>query len=73
MQLVSTFNIMLPKFKSIKSLVEQGRFDMAQKEQAHANDVIEVLIKTGVIQGIKYILSKLGYEAGDLQDTFFQT
>ena len=66
----STFNIMLPKFKSIKNLVEQGRFDLAQKEQAHANDVIDVLIKTGVVQGIKYILTKLGYEVGDCRAPF---
>lgn len=60
----STFNIMLPKFQNIKLLVEKNNWEAARKEQEQANDVIEALIKVGVIPGIKYILSKKGYDVG---------
>ena len=66
----STFNIMLPKFKSIRNLIELNRFDLAREEQAQVNDVIDVLIKTGVVPGIKYLLSKKGYDVGICKKPF---
>lgn len=66
----STYNLMIPKFINIRQLAAKGRFDLALEEQKQANSVIEILIKTGVIPGIKYLLKEMGIDAGICRQPF---
>ncbi len=54
----STFNIMAPHFIKIQQLFSQNKMQEALELQKTVNTVIDSLIKSGVNQGIKYILEK---------------
>ncbi len=52
----STFNIMFPLIKQIYDSFTKGDILSAREYQKKANCIIDVLIRAGVNQGIKYIL-----------------
>ena len=60
----ATYNIMPKLFVNIYHSYKSGDIEAAQREQFKANRLIEVLIKRGVIPGIKDILNMLGYDCG---------
>lgn len=56
----STYNIMGWRYKKIYSLLMSGDVLGAQKIQTDCNRVIDTLIKTGVLSGIKVLLKYMG-------------
>lgn len=66
----STFNLMPGKYKDIQAAYEKGDNIAAAAMQADVNAIIDVLIKTGVNPGIKYLLSKRGIPCGDCRPPF---
>lgn len=60
----STYNFMAEKFIKLLELFNSGNMSEARMLQAHINDIIETLIKTGVMQGEKYVLDRLGFNMG---------
>jgi N-acetylneuraminate lyase len=66
----STFNLMADKFVRIQRLFQEGDLESALKLQIEANNVIEAIIKVGVIQGIKYGLEKTGIECNGCREPF---
>ena len=66
----STFNLMADKFVRIQRLFQEGDLESALKLQIEANNVIEAIIKVGVIQGIKYGLEKMGIECNGCREPF---
>jgi N-acetylneuraminate lyase len=66
----STYNFMAHKFIKIKELFEENKLKEAKRLQIEANEIIAVLIKTGVFQGIKYILGKQGIDCGPCRKPF---
>jgi len=66
----STFNVMAPKYIALKKAYEAGELDKATAMQGEINDIIEVMIKAGVNQSIKYWLSKAGVNCGNCRKPF---
>lgn len=66
----STFNFLADKFIAITNAFKSGDIATAQSIQAQANDVIDALIKTGVMSGEKEVLNMLGYDFGDPRAPF---
>ena len=58
------------KYKAIQAAYEKGDNIAASAMQAEVNAIIDVLIKTGVNPGIKYLLSKRGIPCGDCRPPF---
>lgn len=54
----STFNILFPHIKKIKHLYQENRMEEALQVQIFVNQIIDILIESGVNQGIKYVLEK---------------
>ncbi|MWN56156.1 N-acetylneuraminate lyase, partial [Escherichia coli] len=52
----STYNIMGWRYKNILSAIEKGDIQTARQIQTECNKVIDTLIKTGVLAGIKLLL-----------------
>ncbi|EGO0804488.1 N-acetylneuraminate lyase, partial [Escherichia coli] len=52
----STYNIMGWRYKNILSAIEKGDVQTARQIQTECNKVIDTLIKTGVLAGIKSLL-----------------
>ena len=60
----TTYNFMGDKFVKIHKLFLDGKIDKAREIQAEANDIIEILIKAGVMPATKEILNQLGINVG---------
>lgn len=54
----STFNILFPHIKKIKDLYQANDMAGALQTQIFVNQIIDLLIESGVNQGIKYVLEK---------------
>ncbi len=61
----TTYNVMLPLFKEIYDLFNEGKTSEALKVQKKANKVINVLVKHKVIPATKLLLEYMGFEVGD--------
>ena len=66
----STFNFLSDKVIAITNAFKDGDIATAQKIQGEVNDVIEALIKTGVMSGEKEVLNMLDYDFGDPRQPF---
>ena len=66
----STFNVMAPKYIALKKAYEAGDMSAATVMQGEINDIIELMIKCGVNQSIKYWLSKAGLNCGNCRKPF---
>jgi N-acetylneuraminate lyase len=66
----STYNFMAEKFLEINRLYHTGQIKAAQQIQNEANEIIAVLIKVGVFQGIRYILKTMGLDSGECRKPF---
>jgi N-acetylneuraminate lyase len=60
----ATYNVMPKLFREIYDKFQSGDIAGAQAAQFKANKLIEVLLKFGVVVGIKDILAELGYDCG---------
>ena len=60
----ATYNMMPKVFADIYNAFRAGDFEAAQAAQFKANKLIEILLKFGVVVGIKDALSMLGYDCG---------
>lgn len=60
----STFNITLPLFVEIAKLYEKGEIEQAFEVQKRANIIMGMLIRVGLIPGIKYAMKYLGIDVG---------
>ncbi len=61
----TTYNVMLPLFKEIYTLFNDGRINEALEIQKRANRVINVLCKYRVIPATKLLLEYMGFNVGD--------
>lgn len=66
----STFNLMLPHYKKIFTLFDQGDRAGALKLQHKANNCMEAMCRVGLIPAIKYELERQGYPVGDPRAPF---
>jgi N-acetylneuraminate lyase len=66
----STFNFMADKFITMKKLCDEGRYDKARDLQSKVNDLIQVLIKVGVLPGEKEIMNLMGLDFGRCRKPF---
>ena len=60
----ATYNVMPKLFAQIYDSFKAGDMETAQQAQFKANKLIELLIKYGVVCGIKDILNMLGFQSG---------
>lgn len=66
----STYNFMAEKFIAIRKLLHEGKHAEAYKIQQDANKIIAALIKVGVFQGEKAVLTMMGLDFGDVRAPF---
>lgn len=66
----STFNIMLPHYKRIFDLYEQGARSEALALQHEANNCMDALCRVGLISAIKYVLERQGCPVGPARRPF---
>lgn len=60
----ATYNVMPKLFSQIYDNFKAGNLEAAQAAQFKANKLIEILLKFGVVCGIKDMLGMLGYNCG---------
>ena len=60
----ATYNVMPKLFQKIYASFRAGDLKAAQESQFKANKLIEILLKFGVLTGVKDILAMLGYDCG---------
>lgn len=60
----ATYNVMPKLFTQIYENFKAGNMEAAQAAQYKANKMIEILIKFGVVVGIKEALAMIGYDCG---------
>lgn len=66
----STFNMMLPHYKKIFTLFDQGHRAEALVLQHKANNCMEAMCRVGLIPAIKYELARQGYPVGNARAPF---
>lgn len=66
----STFNLMPRRYMQIRDQYLKGDVAAAAQGQREVNAIIDVLIKTGVNPGIKYLLTKYGIPCGESRPPF---
>lgn len=66
----STFNFMAEKFLRIRAFYDQGDTAKALEAQTQANDIIDALVKVGVLAAEKAVLSILGIDMGPCRKPF---
>jgi|SRR5690625_1504425 len=66
----STFNLIAEKFIKIFESFHKGEIRKAYEMQIEANNIIEALVKVGVVQGVKYGLEKSGIECNGMRTPF---
>ena len=66
----STYNFMAEKFVAIEKYFREGNIAAAQAEQRKANNIIEALIKVGVMPGEKVLCRYLGVDLGTCRKPF---
>jgi N-acetylneuraminate lyase len=66
----STFNFMAEKFIHIQNLYETQKLEEARILQDEVNQIIDVLIRIGVFQGVKAGLEMMGIPCGDCRKPF---
>ncbi|WAJ24233.1 dihydrodipicolinate synthase family protein [Lacrimispora xylanolytica] len=66
----SSFNFMLPQFKYLLRLFEEGKLEEARMLQTKCNNILDVLLKNGLCANLKYILSSQGIPVGEVRKPF---
>lgn len=66
----STYNLIGNVYAGIARAVAQGDLATARELQARSNTLVNVLLKTGVIPGLKYAMNRLGVPLGQCRAPF---
>ncbi|MCC8016580.1 MAG: N-acetylneuraminate lyase [Clostridiales bacterium] len=66
----STYNFMGKKFKQIINDFKAGNLEKAQKGQNEADEIITEMIKYGVFQSEKAVLTEMGVDMGECRKPF---
>lgn len=66
----SSFNFMLPQFKHLLSLFEEGKLEEARILLTKCNNILDVLLKNGLCANLKYILTSQGIPVGEVRKPF---
>lgn len=66
----SSFNFMLPQFKHLLWLFEEGKLEEARILQTKCNNILDVLLKNGLCANLKYILSSQRIPVGEVRKPF---
>ena len=61
----STYNIMLPTYRKIYELYQNGEMKKALEEQSKADKIISVMLEYLVIPSVKLVLRKMGIDVGE--------
>lgn len=60
----STYNVMLPQYKSLYSAFMSGDLNTARELQFQVNRVTELMIQEKIIPSVKLLLEEMGFTAG---------
>lgn len=66
----TSINCYAPWFLKIRELFQKGDYSRAYKLQEQVNDSIEIMVKHGIFNSVKYILSKKGIACGSCRRPF---
>lgn len=66
----STYNLIGDIYLAIETAVEVGNIEEARRQQRKANDLIAILLKSGVVPGLKYALNRIGVPVGPCRRPF---
>ena len=66
----STYNLIGDFYSQIEIAVKNGDIEYARTLQGKANELIEILLQTGVISGLKHALNKMGIPVGTCRAPF---
>jgi N-acetylneuraminate lyase len=66
----STYNFMAEKFIQIIKDVKEGNMDDARRLQNQANNILQLLMRVGIMPGEKAALQMMGFEMGDCRRPF---
>jgi N-acetylneuraminate lyase len=66
----STYNLIGDVYVGIQAAVASGDLDHARALQAKSHGLIEILFQTGVIEGLKYALTRVGVPVGPCRRPF---
>lgn len=66
----STYNLIGKHYVEIEKAVEAGDIATARVLQGQANDLIEILIRAGVVPGLKYAMGRIGVPVGQSREPF---
>lgn len=69
----STYNLIGKNYVEIEAAVRAGDIARAQELQQQSNDLIEILIRVGVVPGLKYALGRIGIPVGSSRAPFRPT
>jgi len=66
----STYNLIGDVYLGIEAAVQAGDIEKARRLQAKANELIAILLKTGVMPGLKHALNAMGISVGPCRAPF---
>ncbi len=66
----STYNFMAEKFIKIIALCERGDLAAAREEQFKANNILQLLMRVGIMPGEKAALKMMGIDLGECRKPF---
>ena len=66
----STYNLIGDVYLAVEKAIAAGDIDEARRQQRKANDLIAILLKVGVIGGLKHALNRLGVPVGPCRRPF---
>lgn len=66
----STYNLIGDGYVGIQNAISKGDIDEARRLQRKANDLISILLQTGVLPGLKYALNRIGVPVGPCRRPF---
>ena len=66
----STYNLIGKHYVEIEKAVTANDIARARKLQSEANDMIEILIRAGVVPGLKYAMGRIGVPVGPCRAPF---
>ena len=66
----STFNVTLPLFTKLEAAYSARDYDLAQKLQARANNIMHAFVSNSLFPSIKHILKTQGVDCGPCREPF---
>jgi len=66
----STYNLIADVYLAVEQAIEAGDIAEARRQQRKANELIAVLLKVGVVGGLKHALNRLGVPVGPCRRPF---